>query len=68
MHKLICKDPFYRTMGNLLARSRDAVDAANAQKELPGRNQDDLAMDEDNDSDDDSYDDSDVSDDEPERP
>ena len=37
-------------MGNLWARSRDAVDAANAQKELPGRNQDDLAMDEDNDS------------------
>jgi hypothetical protein len=47
MHKLICKDPFYRVMGNAWAKARNAVNEEDAQKALRNRNQDDQSTDDD---------------------
>jgi hypothetical protein len=50
MHQLICKDLFYRLMGNQWAKSRAAVDEANAQRELWDNNHDYQPTEEDDDS------------------
>jgi hypothetical protein len=47
MHQLVCKDPYYRVMGNAWAKARNAVNDEDAQEALWNGSQHDQSTDDD---------------------